>query len=254
MIDQLKKMITDRSHREAIYSKADYWDEKALHLEGDAVSMWPNNHLNALYGREHFPLVASWLQDVAGLRLLDVGCGTGRMSRFFAERGARVTGFDFSANAIELARRQTKTDNPSYRVGSVFDLEDNGCYDIALSWGVLAIACRHRDELKDAVRRIRYALKPGGVLVLLEPIHKGFLHRVLSMDIEEFTSVMIEAGFEVQQVQNLHFWPARLLLAYIPWPKWITCPIYHLGQRLMNCAKKLNSGDYKAVYAISRSK
>jgi len=246
-------MITDRSSREAIYSKADYWDEKALHLQGDAVSMWPNNHLNALYGKEHFPLVESWLRNVAGLRLLDIGCGTGRMSRFFAERGARVTGFDFSANAIELARRQTKTDNPSYRVCSVFDLADEGSYDIALSWGVLSIACRNRDELKDAVRRIRHALKPDGILVLLEPIHKGFLHRVLSMNIEEFITVLGEEGFDVQQVQNLHFWPARLVLAYVPWPKWITFPVYQFGQRLMKYFNKLNSGDYKAIYAVSRS-
>jgi 2-polyprenyl-3-methyl-5-hydroxy-6-metoxy-1,4-benzoquinol methylase len=249
----IKKMIENRRNREIVYSRADYWDEKAICLDGDAVSMWPNNNLNELYGKEHFPLVESWLQNLDGLRILDIGCGTGRMSRYFAKRGARVSGFDFSAKAIDLARCQTKGENPVYRVCSVFDLVDEDIYDIALSWGVLTIACANREQLKGAMSRIRHALKPGGTLVLLEPIHKGFLHRVLAMDIEEFTDVMTEEGFDVRTIQNLHFWPVRLLLAYLPWPEWITSPIYNLGQWLMQRFRNQNSGDYKAIYAVARS-
>lgn len=245
------KMFQNRRNRQSIYSRSDYWDEKAARLDGDAVSMWPNNHLNTLYGQEHFPLIESWLRNVDGLRILDIGCGTGRMSRYFASRGAQVSGFDFSAKAISLAKRQTQDINPDYRVCSVFELTDQGIYDIALSWGVLAIACVDREQLKEALHRIRTALKPRGKLVLLEPIHKGFLHRVLAMSLEEFIKVMMEEGFEVKAVRNLHFWPARLLLAYIPWPEWITKPVYRIGQRMMRYLENGNWGDYKGIYACS---
>jgi 2-polyprenyl-3-methyl-5-hydroxy-6-metoxy-1,4-benzoquinol methylase len=248
----IKKMIENRRNREVVYSRADYWDEKAVQLAGDAVSMWPNNHLNELYGKEHYAIVEAWFQNVDGLRVLDIGCGTGRMSRYFARRGARVSGLDFSSKAIDLARFQTAGDNPLYRVGSVFDLMDEGIYDIALCWGVLTVACTNRERLDDALCRIRHALKPGGTLVLVEPIHKGFLHRVLAMNLESFTEVMTGVGFDVQKIQSLHFWPARLVLAYVPWPKWITHPIYWIGQRLMQRFNNSNSGDYKAIYAVSR--
>lgn len=42
---------------------------------------------------------------VAGLRVLDLGCGQGWFSRQLAQRGAEVTGVDISANQIANARR-----------------------------------------------------------------------------------------------------------------------------------------------------
>src|SRR5262249_52937346 len=42
---------------------------------------------------------------VRGLKLLDVGCGSGYFAREMARRGARVTAVDISTRMIELARR-----------------------------------------------------------------------------------------------------------------------------------------------------
>lgn len=50
------------------------------------------------------PAMLALLGDVAGLRVLDAGCGEGRFSRMLAERGARVVGVDVSARMVELAR------------------------------------------------------------------------------------------------------------------------------------------------------
>jgi 2-polyprenyl-6-hydroxyphenyl methylase / 3-demethylubiquinone-9 3-methyltransferase len=41
---------------------------------------------------------------LAGRRVLDVGCGGGLLAEGMARRGARVTGIDLSAQAIEVAR------------------------------------------------------------------------------------------------------------------------------------------------------
>jgi 2-polyprenyl-3-methyl-5-hydroxy-6-metoxy-1,4-benzoquinol methylase len=95
-------MLRNRRMRESIYTTADYWDAKAIEHEGDAVSMWPNNHLN--------------LPQLQRVRVLDVGCGTGRISRWLAAQGATVVGIDFSARSVEIARRLSEGDNPTYRV------------------------------------------------------------------------------------------------------------------------------------------
>src|SRR5215471_7105597 len=42
---------------------------------------------------------------VAGDTLLDVGCGSGRHSRYLAASGFDVTGLDLSAESLEVARR-----------------------------------------------------------------------------------------------------------------------------------------------------
>ena len=50
------------------------------------------------------PEVTRALGDVAGLAILDVGCGTGRHAVRLANAGAKVTGVDFSSGMLEKAR------------------------------------------------------------------------------------------------------------------------------------------------------
>jgi 2-polyprenyl-3-methyl-5-hydroxy-6-metoxy-1,4-benzoquinol methylase len=245
-------MLKNRLHREEVYSRSDYWDAKATEYRGHAISMWPNNHLNSFYHREQLCWIARMTPALGGASVLDVGCGTGRNSRYLAERGAQVLGIDFSAKAIEVACELSTGPNPAYRVQSIFDLSDEGLYDVVFCWGVVTVACKNRGALSDAMRRMFCALKPGGRLLLCEPIHKGFLHRVLNLPVREFARVAEEAGFEIRKIENLHFWPMRLILAYFSWPKIITSVGYHLGQSVMALAGNRALGDYKAIHAVKK--
>jgi 2-polyprenyl-3-methyl-5-hydroxy-6-metoxy-1,4-benzoquinol methylase len=251
-LGDLAQQLRNRRHRKRVYSSAAYWDSKAEALRGDAVSMWPNNHLNRHYHGELIALLEDVFPGMEGWNVLDVGSGTGRLARVMAARGAVVTGIDFSEKAVGLARQAGCGGNPSYRVQSVFDLDECGVYDVVFSWGCLAIAAVDRGQLLQALRRLRRALKPGGRALLLEPVHRGFLHRVLDLDVKEFLDVMEEAGFTVCRLRQLHFWPVRLLLAYVSWPAWVTTPLYHLGQWLMGLPGLSGLGDYKAVLAVAR--
>ena len=133
---------------------------------------------------------------------------------------------------------------------SLFDLDEVGAYDIVVSWGSIAIACRNAKELLNALQRFKRALRPTGNLLMLEPIHEGFLHRVLDMDVREFVQVIEAAGFHIINVVHLHFWPMRLALAFIPCPKPITSIGYHLGQKIMKILFNNNAfGDYQAIHA-----
>jgi SAM-dependent methyltransferase len=101
-------------------------------------------------------------------RLLDMGCGTGWTSVFFAKRGFDVVGQDLVPEAIDAAR-QLKADNRLANLdfvvadyeGLTFDSE----FDITVFFDSLHHAVREDHALASAYR----ALKPGGICITSEP-------------------------------------------------------------------------------------
>jgi 2-polyprenyl-3-methyl-5-hydroxy-6-metoxy-1,4-benzoquinol methylase len=102
---------------------------------------------------------------VAGLDLLDVGCGTGAYSLEAARAGARVFGVDRSWNAIEAARASTARSGlrASFAAASAGDLPFRGKqFDLVLAVTVLCFV----PDARKAVSEMARVLRPGGLLVL----------------------------------------------------------------------------------------
>jgi SAM-dependent methyltransferase len=78
------------------------------------------------------------LGDVRGKTVLDVGCGSGLYAIYFAQRGAEVTGLDFSANMIELAERNAKDEGCTIRFlhQDFLTYQPEGAFDHLLFIGV----------------------------------------------------------------------------------------------------------------------
>ncbi|MCS6934382.1 MAG: class I SAM-dependent methyltransferase [Chitinophagales bacterium] len=245
-------MIKNRMSREKLYTQPDYWDAKAVELEGTAVSLWPNNNLNELYEKEHFAFYESCVGNIENLAVMDLGCGVGNVTRYFAKRNANVSGLDFSEKAIEIARKKSVMyPNINYVVKSIFDFYEPEKYDLIHIRTCLTVACKNADELDKAIQNIAGSLKHNGKCLIIEPIHSNFLHRVLKMNLQEFKKILEKNGLEVKETRHLHFVPARLLLSYFNIPMFITKPIYHIGQWIMNTLG-WQWGDYKAIYAIKK--
>ncbi len=117
------------------------------------------------------------LADLGGLfmvlppapaRLLDLGCGSGWTSVFFARRGYHVTGQDIAPDMIALAERnraEAGLDNLDFRV---CDYEGLG-FDAEFDAAVFYDALHHAEDPALALASVHRALKPGGVLVTIEP-------------------------------------------------------------------------------------
>lgn len=78
--------------------------------------------------------------DVRGKRILDVGCGSGRISVPLAERRAVVVGIDYSLSMINLAKNFAKEreieENIDFKcVDFMLDFNE-GLFDITLALGV----------------------------------------------------------------------------------------------------------------------
>lgn len=102
--------------------------------------------------------------------VLDAGCGTGRISRYLADRGCRVTGLDLSPGMVAVARR----DHPdlAFAVGSIVDLPyADASVDAAMYW----YSVIHSPDallpriLAEAARVVR----PGGHLLLAFQVGAG---------------------------------------------------------------------------------
>ncbi len=246
MLKKLKLMWQIRRKRSEIYSGPQYWNYKANTYTGTAVSMFVNRALNESLQREQFYFFDKELGDVQRKKILDLGCGTGRLSRHLAKRGAEVIGIDFSEDSINLAREQSKGLNIEFKSASVFDLNDQEEYEAIVVLSCLTVACKNRDDFRKIAQALFHATKPGGRLVMVEPLHANFLRRVLSLSVEDAISEMEATGFQLRRFRELHFWPTRLLLTLGDVPAWITAPVNFLGRCLMLIPIP-GRGDYKCI-------
>jgi SAM-dependent methyltransferase len=99
----------------------------------------------------------------AGAMVLDVGCGRGRWLRFYESLGARASGVDVSATAVEACVE----DGLSARVGDITNLpEAAGTFDLVSSVTVL-LHLPPADQ-RAAARELERVARDGGLIVLLE--------------------------------------------------------------------------------------
>ncbi len=242
------KMLRDRLNRDRVYKTQEFWDELAeQHYSDKGTLSWKNPHLNEILQRVESDIITSWTRDIRGCAVLDLGCGGGRFAREFAKRGARVHGIDFSAKSIEIARKITGEGDVSYSVSSIYDLDQTDAYDYVIVSKVVTVACSNAEALRICLAKIKKALKPGGKVIFVEPLHRSFLRRILRMSLPQFVAELRQAGFAVLEARGAEFAPARLALAFFAWPRWITYPAYAAGKSLLALLPSL--ADQKFILA-----
>ena len=127
--------------------------------------------VHGLEGAAEWSAVRALLPDLAGLRILDLGCGFGWFARWAAAAGARsVLGLDLSEKMIARARRDTAAPNVTYAIA---DLErpdlPAGAFDFAYS----ALALHYVADFAGLVAAVHRALVPAArfVFTIEHPIY-----------------------------------------------------------------------------------
>jgi ubiquinone/menaquinone biosynthesis C-methylase UbiE len=147
----------------------------------DRLIHWPHLYdlgvdLLGRRGKRLRVMFADDLQLQPGARVLDVGCGTGRLAMMFAERvapGGSVDGIDAAVEMIKRAQgRARKRGVPaSFQVAYAQQLP---FADAAFDAVACTLALHHvaEDDQQTAVREMYRVLKPSGRLLIAE-FHKG---------------------------------------------------------------------------------
>jgi len=109
----------------------------------------------------HFPPVYAHL---SGLRVLDIGCGTGRHTIRLARAGNRVTGIDLSPGMLAVAREKLSSLDVALIEGDVLTAPPPGAYDAV----VTALVLEHIAEPAAFFARVAELLVPGGGFYISE--------------------------------------------------------------------------------------
>ena len=109
---------------------------------------------------------------------LEIGCGAGTFSRLLAERSRHVLGLDLAPEMVRIAQERSKNYlNVEYQAADVLQWDfPRERYDC-----IASIATFHHLPLEVMLQKAKDALRPGGVLLILD-LFKSEWPRVFLMN------------------------------------------------------------------------
>ena len=96
-----------------------------------------------------------------GARILDVGCGSGRDTLAFKNKGYQVDAIDYSE---ELVKKATRLTGIPIKLKSFYEVDDYEAYDGI--WACASLLHCERSRLAEVLEKMVQALKPNGVVYM----------------------------------------------------------------------------------------
>lgn len=163
------------------------------------------------------------LGDLKGKRLLDVGCGLGEASVYFALRGAEVTATDLSPGMLDASLRLAAANGVRIRThlsaAESLQLPAEEVFDVIYAGNLL-----HHADIPATLARLSCRLAPQGVFVSWDPlaynpvinVYRRIATQVRTADEHPLTWADIR-GFRrhFPHVETRYFWLSTLLVFVI---------------------------------------
>ena len=149
---------------------------------------------------------------VEGTNILDVGCGSGRLSKTLKDRGYSVVAIDNDSKAVEITRKKGIT---AY-VSDITDWKTDRKFDCVILGDVL----EHIEDDKSAMGKVHGMLKPNGCVVVNAPSYRFLFgkhdivlgHKRRYSD-DELKAKLKASGFKIEYFRhwNLIAFPIAVL-------------------------------------------
>lgn len=124
--------------------------------------------------------------------VLDLGCGTGRLTRFMAMEGYDMTGVDSAVEMLMIAREKSPEPDILYLMQKMQELELDGCVRAVYSACDCMNYILEEEELAETFRRVYQYLESGGIFLF--DMNMDYKYRVLLGD-RTFAESRLEGSF-----------------------------------------------------------
>lgn len=189
----------------------------------------------------HVDAILAALGPVAGLEIVDVGCGEGQNALAMAAAGARVSGFDPFIAGKEWTNHGTGSFRLVKASADGLPLEEHSA-DVVLF--IFSLHHVPQAKLGAALDEARRVLKPSGRLLVAEPLARGPSHYVSALFHDE-TTVRAAAAAALNAYAAPHF-GTRRILSYTERRHWKNFDEY-AGRMIAN--RRFNGYTEEAVLA-----
>lgn len=123
-------------------------------------------------------------------KVLELACGTGILSEMLQESGFEVTGFDLSAEMLDVAKRRPGNSEAKFFKGDMRKLNLGEKFDAITCYSDSICYLKDLDEVKKTVEHAHYHLNDGGVFIFdvhsIFQMDKGFEGYTFHENAEEF--------------------------------------------------------------------
>ena len=156
---------------------------------------WPLHKLNALrieWILEQLKAKSHKQQPLAGLKVLDIGCGGGILSESLAKQGATVTAIDVVEKNIKIAKSHAKLNELKidYQLISVEQMvETKQQFDIVFNMEVV----EHVPDVNSFVRACNALVKPNGTHFIAS-INRNWLAYFIAIFGAEYVTKLLPKG------------------------------------------------------------
>ena len=142
---------------------ADSYNKTVKDYEKFTKNLYPKNEIN---------YVCKLLKR--GSSILDLGCGTGRDSCFFASKGFKVTGIDVSKKMIAYAKNKCK--KPNFKIMDIQNIQlKEESFDLV--WANASLLHAKKKDFPKILGNIRKIMKKNGIFFL--KVKKGAGEKLL---------------------------------------------------------------------------
>ena len=171
----------------AIGSEIERFDRLSATWWNPSGPMRPLHVVNALRQTHVLERIASHFgrdgESLAGLRILDVGCGGGLLSEPLARRGGQVVGIDASPGNVAAAQRHAASQGVAvdYRLGDPDQaLGPAESFDLVLALEVV----EHVQDVAAFVGTVAQRVAPGGLLLAstIDRTWKSFVFAIVGAE------------------------------------------------------------------------
>jgi len=159
--------------------------------------------------KKHVDLFLKYLKKNASI--LDIGCGTGELIKYYSDRGFVITGLDISEKMIKISKE--KVPSASFIKTSLYDIHKIEEKFDAIS-ATFVLVNIPKEKIDEVIKKVYEKLNKGGVFFIVftialkeglqqEPLDNSCKYYAINYSNEEIIDILKNNGFKIlESIKN----------------------------------------------------